>query len=339
MLPNSVPRGNAPTRVPDLASYDRIIVAFSGGKDSIACLLTLIEAGVPASRIDVYHHDVDGAGSSFMDWPCTTAYCRAVTRALGVPIYLSWKEGGFLREMLRKDTATAPICFETPSGTIGRVGGAGPTGTRLRFPQVSANLNERYCSAYLKIDVMAALVRNQDRFLDRRTLIVTGERAQESRARANYATFETDRTDTRAGTRRRRHVDHWRPVHALDEADIWDMIRRHGIVPAPAYRLGWSRLSCIACIFGGANQWASMRYLAPDWFERIARYEDSFGRTIQRSCGIRHLADRGRPYAALIEQPDLARRALAHAWDESVVVPPDAWHLPAGAFGEGTGPG
>ena len=117
------------------------------------------------------------------------------------------------------------------------------------------------------------------------------------------------------------------------------MIRRHGIVPAPAYRLGRSRLSCIACIFGGTNQWASMRYLAPDWFERIARYEDRFGRTIQRSCGIRQLADRGRPYAALIEQPDLARRALAHAWDESVVVPPDAWHLPAGAFGEGTGPG
>jgi hypothetical protein len=30
MLPNSVSRGNAPTRAPDLASYDRIIVAFSG---------------------------------------------------------------------------------------------------------------------------------------------------------------------------------------------------------------------------------------------------------------------------------------------------------------------
>jgi hypothetical protein len=37
----------------------------------------LIEAGVPASRIDAYHHDVDGAGPSFMDWPCTTAFCRA----------------------------------------------------------------------------------------------------------------------------------------------------------------------------------------------------------------------------------------------------------------------
>ena len=127
---------------------------------------------------------------------------------------------------------------------------------------------------------MAALIRNQDRFLNSRTLIVTGERAQESRARAGYATFEPDRSDTRDGTRRRRHVDHWRPVHSLQEAEVWAMMRRHGVVPAPAYRLGWSRLSCIACIFGSPNQWASMRYLAPDWFERIASLEDGFGRTI-----------------------------------------------------------
>ena len=324
--------------VPDLKSYDRVVVAFSGGKDSVASLLTVLEAGVPPERIDVYHHDVDGAGPSFMDWPCTTAYCRAVTQALGVPLYLSWKEGGFLREMLRDGVPTAPIRFQTPEGTLGHVGGHGPAGTRLRFPQVAADLNQRWCSAYLKIDVMAALIRNQDRFLDRRTLIVTGERAEESRARAGYATFEPDRSDTRAGTRRRRHVDHWRPVHRLTEAAVWDMLRRHGIVPAPAYRLGWSRLSCIACIFGGADQWASMRYLAPDWFERIAAHEEGFGRTIQRSWSIRALADRGRPYLALIEQPDLARLALQHAWDEPVRVRPEAWTLPAGAFGEGAGP-
>ena len=67
---------------------------------------------------------------------------------------------------------------------------------------------------------MAALVHAQDRFLGRRTLIVAGERAQESRARASYAVFEPDGTDTRDGTRRRRHVDHWRPVHRLDEHDV-----------------------------------------------------------------------------------------------------------------------
>ena len=125
----------------DLTSYDTIIVACSGGKDSIACLLTLLDAGIPRERIELYHHDVDGQGPPFMDWPSTTAYCRAVARELDVPLYLSWKQGGFLREMLRNNAPTAPIHFQTPEGRVGSVGGSGPPGTRLRFPQVSANLS------------------------------------------------------------------------------------------------------------------------------------------------------------------------------------------------------
>ena len=323
---------------PDLESYDTVIIAFSGGKDSIACLLHIIEAGVPLDKIELYHHDVDGDATPFMDWPSTTGYCQAVADALGVPLYLSWKEGGFLREMLRDNTPTAPIHFQTPTGTIGKIGGAGPLNTRLRFPQVTADLTQRWCSAYLKIDVMAALIRNQDRFLNRRTLIVTGERAEESPARARYATFEPDRTDTRSGNKSRRHVDHWRPVHAFTETDIWALLRRHGIVPAPAYRLGWSRLSCLACIFGSSDQWASLRWIAPSLFETIACHEDRFERTIHRQLGIRALADRGTPYPALIGQPDLARRAMAHAWQDNVYMPPSAWQLPAGAYGHGLGP-
>lgn len=81
---------------PDLASYDLIIVAFSGGKDSLACLIHLIEQGVPRERIELWHHEVDGReGSRLMDWPCTPAYCRAVAKAFGVQLYFSWREGGF----------------------------------------------------------------------------------------------------------------------------------------------------------------------------------------------------------------------------------------------------
>ena len=334
----TVPNAHAPMCGPDLQSYDRIVVAFSGGKDSIASLLTVLEAGVPPERIEICHHDVDGAGPAFMDWPSTTGYCRAVASSLGVAFYVSWKAGGFLREMLRDNAATAPICFQRPDGIVGRVGGNGPAGTRLRFPQVSANLNQRFCSPYLKIDVMAALIRNQDRFLDSRTLIVTGERAQENRARAGYATFEPHRSDTRHAPRRRRHVDHWRPVHCLDEAAIWGMLRQHGIVPAPAYRLGWSRLSCLGCIFGNPDQWASLRHIAPEQFEAIAGYEDRFGCTIQRRRGIRQLAGRGQPYRALLEQPGLAQRAMLPGWSEPVRIDPEAWRLPAGAYGHGAGP-
>jgi tRNA(Ile)-lysidine synthase TilS/MesJ len=47
---------------PDLDSYDFILIMMSGGKDSLACLLNLIEAGVPLSKIEMWHHSVDGRG-------------------------------------------------------------------------------------------------------------------------------------------------------------------------------------------------------------------------------------------------------------------------------------
>ncbi len=101
---------------PDLDTYERIIVAFSGGKDSVACVLHLLELGVPRERIELWHHDVDGgpSGKPFMDWPVTRAYCSAFAAALGLPIYFSWKVGGFEREMIRHRERTQPTAFEEP---------------------------------------------------------------------------------------------------------------------------------------------------------------------------------------------------------------------------------
>nr|WP_275447194.1 phosphoadenosine phosphosulfate reductase family protein [Roseomonas mucosa] len=320
-----------------MRSYDHVVLFTSGGKDATACLLHLLEQGVDPARIELHHHEVDGRGPPFMDWPVTGAYVAAQATAFGLPLFRSWREGGFEREMLRQDAPTAPILFETPHGLM-RAGGAGPRNTRLRFPQVSADLSVRWCSAALKIGVGAALIAGQDRFLGRRTLVVTGERAQESAARARYANFEPHRTDTRGGARRPRHVDHWRPVHGWDEARVWEALRRHGVRPHPAYELGWSRLSCMACIFGSAAQWATIRHIAPTLFERIAAYEERFGRTIQRARSIRALADLGRPYPAALARSDLVALALGETWDLPILGPPSAWTLPVGAFGEAAGP-
>lgn len=333
--------------LPDLASYDHVIVAFSGGKDSLACVLHLLELGVDPARIELWHHDVDGReGSDLMDWPATRGYCRAVARALGLPLYCSWKVGGFEREMLRADARTAPIRFEQPDGTVGQVGGtAGKLATRRRFPQVSADLSVRWCSAYLKIDVCARAIANQPRFVGKRTLVVTGERAQEGRVskdgtplgRAAYKTFEPHRCDRRAGTRVRRHVDAWRPVHAWLEADVWAIIERHGIDPHPAYKLGWGRVSCAVCIFGNPDQWASLQRVAEERFERVAAYEDAFGVTIQRARSVRHLAVLGNAYPATADAQVVAQ-AMDAGFNRDVRVAPGTWQLPAGAYGDSCGP-
>ena len=79
----------------DPLSYDRYVVFFSGGKDSLACVLHLLEIGVPAGNIVLHHHLVDGAeGSKLMDWPVTEAYCKAVADHLGMSFETSWRAGG-----------------------------------------------------------------------------------------------------------------------------------------------------------------------------------------------------------------------------------------------------
>jgi 3'-phosphoadenosine 5'-phosphosulfate sulfotransferase (PAPS reductase)/FAD synthetase len=322
----------------DLAAYAHIIVFFSGGKDSIAALLTLLEAGAPHERIELWHHEIDGReGSCLMDWPCTPAYCRAFAQAFALPLYASWKVGGFERELLRDQAPTAPTAFETPDGSVQVAGGQSQKrGTRRRFPQLSADLSVRWCSAYLKIDVASRAICNQERFRGARVLVVSGERAEESPCRARYRRFEPHRTDRRSGALQR-HIDHWRPVHQDSEAAIWERLRRWRINVHPCYRLGWGRCSCAGCIFGSDDQWASLRAIHPQQFAAIAAYEQQFDRTIRRGEALRVAVERGRPYSA-INPVDVAA-ALSSEWHEPIILPPDVpWRLPAGAFGDAAGP-
>ena len=326
---------------PDLKSYERVVIAFSGGKDSLGALLHVIESGVELSRIELHHHDVDGDGEVFMDWAVTRAYCQAVADFFGIPIYFSCKLGGFRREMERDGTATAPIRYEVPvegGKAVMYSGGKGKGGTRGLFPQLTADLSTRWCSGYLKIDVMAALIRNQERFYDGKTLVVTGERGEESSARARYLKMERHRVDLRDSKTKPRHVDHWRPIHGWEEAKVWEIIKRFGIVPHVAYQLGWSRLSCMACIFGSPNQWATILHIFRERFEQIETAEAATGKTIRRSESIRQAAEKGTPYPAALANPDLVVLANGHEWSVPIHVSPDAWVLPAGAFGENAGP-
>lgn len=321
--------------VSDILGYDRYICFFSGGKDSIASFLSLLEAGVPISKIELHHHLVDGReGSTLMDWPVTESYCQAFAKAFNVKFYASWKVGGFEREMLRNGDRTAPISFESEDGTLKTIGGTGgKEGVRRKFPQVSADLSVRYCSSYMKIDCGARILANEPRFLTGKTLVVTGERAEESTSRANYKVFEPHRCDNRNGTKVIRHIDHLRPVHTWLEHQVWQIMERFNVNPHPAYWLGFGRVSCRTCIFASANQWATIRLYMPNAFKPIQNYEAEFGFTIQRSKTVGQLADSGTPYRCGHEMLTLAESTDYY---ESIFV--DNWVLPSGAFKETNGP-
>lgn len=239
---------------------------------------------------------------------------------------------------MRENSLTAPNCFECPDGTVGKVGGKrGKLATRRKFPQCSPDLTVRWCSGYLKIDVCSAAIINQPRFRGIRTLILSGERGEESAARAKYPVFEPDRADLRNGKQFTRHVDRLRPIRDWKEQQVWDIIRRYRVRVHPCYYLGWSRCSCRFCIFGNKNQFASAAYISPEPIKEIAALEKLFNCTIKRKSDILTLIASGTPYSHITDE--LKSIATNYNYDLPIILSPDEeWILPAGAFGENCGP-
>ena len=314
-----------------LLNYDKIVVGFSGGKDSLACVLWLIGLGL-RDQIELWHHDVDGKDRQFMDWPCTGPYCEAVAKALNVPLLVQFRNGGFRREMLRCNEQAQAITFQQqPDGDFWSLPSSrSKHSTRRKFPQVSGDLSVRWCSASLKIDVATKAINNSPRFKDAKVLLVTGERGEESKQRSKYAQVEAHKSNTKSRT-----VHQYRPIQDWTEKQVWQVIQEHGIVAHPAYHLGYGRVSCAHCIFGNNDQWATGRKLLPVSFDEIAQHEQEFGTTIHRSLNVVERADAGTPYAYSQEH---AERAVSFEPFDSVQVKPSEWQQPSGAYKRCGGP-
>lgn len=316
----------------NVKDYDEYLVCFSGGKDSIACVLHLLDLGIPKEKIWLVHHLVDGReGSTLMDWPCTDSYCEKFAEAFDLPIRFSWRKGGIEKEMTRNDEPTEAVLFEDweDRDNVIELAARGKNNTRMKFPQVSADLSVRWCSAYAKIDVFSRVINNSPRFEGKRTLVITGERAQESSARAKYAAVEPHRCDGK-----KRTVHQWRPIHQWPVEDVWAIMERYKVDPHPAYHLGWNRLSCRTCIFISPSAWATLREIDNEGFESIAQYEEQFGLTIQRKYSVRELADKGTLYD---HKRTWRTIALSKKYMLPVLTP--KWQLPLGAAStEVTGP-
>lgn len=323
----------------NLNEYDHVVVGYSGGKDSLACVLDLLERDCDPDRIELWHQHIDGEPGTrgLMDWPITEGYVKTTGRMLGLTTLFQWRDGGFEKEMLRDNAPTGNVHYErSPDGErVCLPSNRNRLGTRLQFPQVSGDLKVRWCSPYLKIDVAARVINNEPRFLGGRTLYVTGERRQESAQRAKYLKFEPHRCDVR-----KRRVDHYRPVIDWSENEVWEIIKRNRIRSHPCYYLGFGRASCMKCIFGNDDQWTTVRILDPVGFDLVAAHESRSGKTIKRNKSIVQLADQG--VSTIPDAMDLDYRELAMGKefpDDLFFFPTVAdWIMPAGAFKHCGGP-
>lgn len=342
-----------------LEMYDLVIVLISGGKDSIACYYKLLELGVPKSKIEFWHHDIDGGHPSrTMDWRCTANYIRSFAEAEQIPLRVSWRKNGFFGELYRigaselieyVDPETGEIYQCPPSkkymecqklkvaGISEMENKLAEFGYRMKFPMKSGDLSRRWCSAYLKIMVADTVLRNMNSVaanltktrMDIKLLIVSGERRGESVGRSKYNEIEIHRTN--AVSKHHRTVHQWRPVIDYSEKDIWEVLKRHKVNPHPCYRAGWNRCSCAMCIFSTPQLFAGIRELYPKEYALLCQDEKVLGFTLDNHCDLETYIGSADSCVYHGDKEAIQSLLTGEFPVESVYVK-DKWKYPVGAF-------
>ena len=342
-----------------LEMYDLVIVLISGGKDSIACYYKLLELGVPKSKIEFWHHDIDGGHPSrTMDWRCTANYIRSFAEAEQIPLRVSWRKNGFFGELYRigaselieyVDPETGEIyqcppskkymeCQKLKAAAISEMENKlAEFGYRMKFPMKSGDLSRRWCSAYLKIMVADTVLRNMNSVAanltktrkDIKLLIVSGERRGESVGRSKYNEIEIHRTN--AVSKHHRTVHQWRPVIDYSEKDIWEVLKRHKVNPHPCYRAGWNRCSCAMCIFSTPRLFAGIRELYPKEYALLCQDEKVLGFTLDNHCDLETYIGSADSCVYHGDKEAIQSLLTGEFPVESVYVK-DKWKYPAGAF-------
>jgi 3'-phosphoadenosine 5'-phosphosulfate sulfotransferase (PAPS reductase)/FAD synthetase len=329
----------------------KVLIAFSGGKDSIALVFQILELGVKKEQIELWHHEVDGGGKNLWDWKCTPSYCQAFADAFGLKLLFSFREGGITKEILKGRNEKKPDGSWKPelSGGVyfqNEAGGeyhknefAGKPNERGMFPAVAADLQTRWCSSHVKISVMSQAINNLPRFDKKNILILTGERRAESPARSKYTEIEIYGNAEKRGLEQDKHKPKfntkrtaivWRSVIDWSNEQVWDIMKKYKVQPHPSYELGWSRCSCQLCIFNSKNIWATINKISPEKVKEINDIEKRTGHTLYNGGDIfQQKVSQGQ----LIAPDEIIEKWAKIATSEfTAPIIVEEWNMPLGAL-------
>ena len=117
------------------------------------------------------------------------------------------------------------------------------------------------------------------------------------------------------------------------EEKIWEIFEEFKVQPHPAYYLGFSRVSCMTCIFSGPDHWATIRDIAPDRFRMLVELEKELGHKVDAKLTLEQMADGGKSFVDTYpEAANWIAKALVNEFKPEDILT-DKWVLPDGAFG------
>jgi 3'-phosphoadenosine 5'-phosphosulfate sulfotransferase (PAPS reductase)/FAD synthetase len=215
-----------------------VVASVSGGKDSTALILALLEA---RDRGEIPRHLLAFA---FADtgWEAdeTYAYLDYLRATLGIEIVVVDVAGG-MRSRIRH---------------------------RAGFP----GRMQRWCTRELKIE---PLRQYHDQLIEEtgiETVSAMGVRAAESEARAKMVEWEDEPEGQRSWGG---YV--WRPLLRWTIEDVLTIHNRHGVKVNPLYQRGHNRVGCYPCIFSSKEEIALIAEHAPARIDEIRQLEAEMG--------------------------------------------------------------
>lgn len=243
----------------------KVIVSFSGGKDSQACLIQAAKE-FGAENIEAIFCDTG------WEHHWTYVHVRNVTEQMGVRlITLKSKVGGF-----------EDLC------------------KRMRwFPDAQ----HRMCTVQLKIQPMIDYVLDQNEDLVIIQGIRAAESAARSKLPCS-ANYFKDYIEDKKGKRLYRKTDviEWcknhtatveRPMLGMSAQGIIDYILDAGQQPNPLYRRGASRVGCYPCIYARLAEIKAMRN-DPEYVQRVIRLENAINSIIGKDSSPSSLFAKGK---------------------------------------------
>lgn len=282
--------------LPDLASYDIILVSTSGGKDSQAMLsyvCELAEAAGVRDRVVCVHADLGQ-----LEWSGCPDLAQKQADFYGVPLHIVKRDkGDILEHVLVKHQQNLDRGKE-------------------RAPWPSYQIRD--CTKQHKIQpiykVMTKLVREWNAARKAagdtekrrcRVLDCQGLRAEESRKRERQEPLELNGEATNKTVR---EVTTWLPIHDWTTEQVWDRINADGCPHHWAYDAGMPRLSCCFCFYAVLSYkgrpkaaeeqtlWLLAAYYNRDLLERYIEVERETGYTYVQNfemAELRRVLDAG----------------------------------------------